>query len=423
MSRFIIDVSRLVARRLRQRLPTGIDRVGLAYIRHYGPRARAALTLGSRAFVLPLEASQQVFERLVAADSTTPFRRTVISAALRADVLPNVAGQWFLNTGHTGLHRPGYEAMLTSLGVRPVHVIHDLIPISHPQFCRAPESTLHRQRISLALRSARALICNSQATFDDLAEFAMMQGQPIPPATTALLATGSEDRSRQALVRPEHRLGEHSIAPSRVAPAHPSANRPYFLMVGTIEPRKNHLLILQVWQRLVRQIGDTAPLLVLIGQSGWECEHVDRLLERAPELRGHVLRITGCPDADLARWMAGARALLFPSFAEGFGLPVLEALEAGVPVIAANLPVYREFAGDLPEYLDPLDAAGWQAAIAAYSNPGDRRRLRRIEALAGYCGPTWAAHFARVDDLLARIDAVTIKPAARVPVTADSGLD
>ena len=144
---------------------------------------------------------------------------------------------------------------------------------------------------------------------------------------------------------------------------------------------------------------------MLVGQAGWECEYVYRLLDRSPALRMHVIRPGRCDDAQLRRWIANARALLFPSFAEGFGLPLLEALQLGLPVVASDLPVFREFAQDLPEYLDPLDAASWLKAVIDYSTPDLRRRERRVEALRGFTPPTWAEHFDTVDTLIRRIDA------------------
>jgi glycosyltransferase involved in cell wall biosynthesis len=383
MKDLVIDVSRLVGRRLRKRLPTGIDRVGLAYLRHYGDRAQAALVIGSRAIVLPRDASRRVFDQLLLPVGEAGMLPALIHGAVRSPVRADVAGAWFLNTGHTGLHRPGYEAMLRHLGVRPLFVVHDLIPITHPQYCRAPEAALHSRRMALAVRTAAAAVCNSSATFDDLADFAQRLGVTLPPVAVAPLAAEPvppiEDESR------------------------PLAD-PYFLMLGTIEPRKNHMLVLHVWQRLAKRLGERTPPLVLVGQPGWECEHVMRMLERAPALRRHVQRHEHCSDADLHRWLRHAQALLFPSFTEGFGLPVLEALLSGVPVIAADLPVYREFAGNHPEYLDPLDVSGWIEAVDAYRDSGNRRRTLRVEALAGFRGPTWADHFDRVDDLMQRID-------------------
>lgn len=386
MQDLVIDVSRLVGRRLRKRLPTGIDRVGLAYLRHYGDRAQAALVIGSRAIVLSRGASRRVFDQLLAPVGEPGILSALVHGAVRSSVRADVAGRWFLNTGHTGLHRPGYEAMLGHLGVRPLFVVHDLIPLTHPQYCREPEAVLHSRRMALVVRSAAAVVCNSAATFDDLADFAQQLGTTLPPSVVAPLGADP------LVVTPDE--------PRPIA-------EPYFLMLGTIEPRKNHLMMLHVWQRLAERLGEKTPPLVLIGQPGWECEHVIRMLDRTPALRRHVQRHEHCSDAELHRWLKHAQALLFPSFTEGFGLPVLEALQGGAPVIAADLPVYREFAGDHPEYLDPLDVSGWVEAVDAYRDSGNRRRARRVEALAGFRGPTWKEHFDRVEDLMHRIDSST----------------
>ncbi len=383
-----IDVSRLVGRRFKRRLPTGIDRVGLAYIRHFQRSARAALSIGARAFVLPRRESDRLFEHLLSEDGERSFLRTSIAAAIRAPIVTDVADTWFLNTGHTGLHRAGYETMLTTAKVKPLFVIHDLIPISHPQFCRAPEARLHADRMTRAIRAGAAIVCNSHATFDSLSAFARSRGLVVPPAAVAPLGTDPLPGADAAAARVDAPIAG-----------------PYFLMLGTIEPRKNHLLMLQVWQRLRETLGPSAPKLVLVGQPGWECEHVHRMLDRTPALRSHVIRPGRCDDAQLNRWIAHARALLFPSFAEGFGLPLVEALQRGLPVLASDLPVFREVARDLPEYLDPLDTANWLQAVLDYTAPGHRRRERRIEALRAFAPPTWSDHFATVDALMSRIDA------------------
>ena len=114
--------------------------------------------------------------------------------------------------------------------------------------------------------------------------------------------------------------------PSESGPA--PFERPYFVYVSTIEARKNHLLLLNLWRRLGGEFGDRAPLLVLVGQRGWETENVVDMLERCPALRGLVIEHNTLPDAAMVPLLKGARAVLLPSFAEGFGFPVVEATAA-----------------------------------------------------------------------------------------------
>jgi glycosyltransferase involved in cell wall biosynthesis len=194
---------------------------------------------------------------------------------------------------------------------------------------------------------------------------------------------------------------------ARLAPGvtpHPFAQRPlatpYFVMLGTIEPRKNHWFILHVWRRLVEQLGAAAPKLVVIGRRGWECENVVDILERCESLRGVVIEETHCSDAQLHAYLQHAQALLFPSFVEGYGMPLAEALALKVPVLASDLGVFHEIADDIPDYLDPLDGPGWLAHIHAYAQPHSPERDAQLSRIERFREPTWAEHFEHVDGFL-----------------------
>jgi len=186
----------------------------------------------------------------------------------------------------------------------------------------------------------------------------------------------------------------------------PPVKPPYFVCVGTIEARKNHLMLLNLWRQLAVELGGSAPRLVLIGQRGWETENAIDMLERCPALRGVVLERSDAPDIEAARLIQGAQALLLPSFAEGFGFPLVEALALGVPVLCSNLAALRENGGDVPEYLDPLDGIAWRRAVVDYALPASPRRTAQLDRLSRWTPPTWQNHFAAVEALIAEAKSV-----------------
>lgn len=368
----LIDVTRLVWRLWRGGLPTGIDRVCLAYVEHFRDRAQAVIQRGGRYFVLGHSDSDRLFDSFLR--GPRGFRRRLIQLALRS--LPRARsnssrpGALYLNIGHTGLNERTLSGWIERNHLRAVFFIHDLIPLQHPEYCRPGEAAKHLQRMQNVLRSAAGLIGNSQATVDDMASFAAAQGMPMPPAVAAWIAGPP--------VPPD-------VTPKRFG-------RPHFVVVGTIEARKNHDMLLRVWQRIVATLGVQAPLLVVVGQRGWEVQEAIALLDDAGDLRGHVVELNRCSDDELAGLISGARALLMPSFAEGFGLPVAEALALGTAVIASDLGVFREFAGDIPCYLDPLDDSAWERTILDFAGDSVERR-RQMSAAATFKAPDWATHF------------------------------
>jgi glycosyltransferase involved in cell wall biosynthesis len=378
----LLDVTRLVWRRWKGLHPTGIDRVCLAYLRHYGHHAQAVIQHRHVRRILDEEASNAIFELL--SEGPPHFRRAFIGRAARFGMSGSQRGngRLYLNIGHTGLHDPGFRSWVGRSDVRPVYFIHDLIPITHPEFCRAGERSKHEERMVTVLGSAVGVIGNSKATLEDLMAFANKMALPCPPAIAAL-------------------LGSDAVAPS---PAERIVStRPNFVVLGTIEARKNHLMLFHVWSRLAQRLGEAAPHLLVIGQRGWESEQAIDLLERSESLKGAVTEIGGCGDSELSAHLMGASALLFPSLVEGYGLPLVEALRVGTPVIASDLPVFHEIAGDVPDYLDPLDGPGWERAILSYAEEKASAREAQLRRLAGYRAPTWKDHFARVDDWLSRL--------------------
>ena len=379
---FLIDVSRLVWRVWTGRLPTGIDRVCLAYLERYGDRAQAVVQRNGVFRILTARESDRLFNLIRQGGSG--FRKRL--AALLPVVLAtstaraNGKGAIYLNIGHTGLDEPGLPEWVERCGLRAVFMVHDLIPITHPEFCRAGEDERHAARMRNVLACASGVVVYSHSTREELAAFAAAEGLAMPPVANSWIASP---------------VIPHVSAVGK-------SQRPYFIVVGTIEGRKNHILLLQLWRNFAARLGDTAPRLVIVGQRGWESEHAQAMLDRTAGLRGHVEELGSTSDAELARWIAGARALLMPTFAEGFGLPVIEALQLGTPVICSDLPAIREFAGEIPLFLDPLDGKGWEAAILAFMADCPERK-RQLALMPGYRAPDWDSHFAGVEPWLATL--------------------
>lgn len=376
-----LDVTRLVWRVWRGGLPTGIDRVCQAYVEHFGARSQAVVQRGGFHFVLSPVQSERLFGLLLAKRARRSDLIRVAAAAL-IDTLKAAPspGAIYLNVGHTGLNEESLPEWLARHQLRAVYLIHDLIPLTHPGFCRPGEAEKHRRRMNNVLVSAAGLIGNSMDSLAELSAFADSSGKPMPPAVAAWISGGAF---------PE-------CAPPK------TLSKPHFITVGTIEGRKNHQLLLDAWRELVAQLGQDAPILLIVGQRGWQADGVIKQLDHLGELRNHVLEINKCNDEELATWIAGARALLMPSFAEGFGLPVIEALSLGTPVLASDLPVFREIVGDIPTFLSPQDEDAWTSQIRAFTGNAPER-TRQVERMAQFRPPTWSRHFEIVENWLATL--------------------
>ncbi|QAU35552.1 glycosyltransferase family 1 protein [Janthinobacterium sp. 17J80-10] len=379
----LIDISRLLGRSLRGRLPTGVDRVSLAYVGHFGDRARAIVRYGPRTMLFSQADSQKLFGLLQSPppDFNWKVRWMVACEFLKFRRNRDFAGAFLFNTGHSGLEKSTYPHQLRRQRVKPVFLVHDLIPITHPEYCRSGELGKHVIRMNNVLELAAGVIANSQATLQELENYARQTGRAMPPSVAAPLAAAPLP------------------APAEKRPL----RAPYFVMLGTIEPRKNHWLMLQLWRKLVEKHGERAPRLVVIGQRGWECENVVDLLERCESLQGFVKEFPTCTDTELATWLHHAQALLFPSFAEGYGMPLAEALSLGVPVIASDLPAFREIAGAIPDYLAPLDGTGWMQHIEAYATTDSSERIAQLARVKDFAAPSWHMHFQLVEKLLAEL--------------------
>jgi glycosyltransferase involved in cell wall biosynthesis len=393
-SEVILDISRLLSRSF-QPAPTGIDRVEYVYARELLARMPDRLAFaavhpaGGYYGRLDISAVRQFLAftaakwRNARSADTKESKAAVIRHlfATRPRPVPRATRPRIylqVSPHHLDDHDQ-VSAILRAEGAKFITLVHDVIPLSHPEYARPQGAEEHRRRVRTIDSFAAGIIGNSQATIDALVPH-MRNGLDGRAVCVAHFGADAPDIfGNMAQDLPE---------------------RPYFVYISTIEPRKNHLLLLNIWRRLVERMGDQAPVLVLIGKRGWENENVIDILERGESLRGHVIEAGEVSDNRMHALVAGARAMLMPSFAEGFGMPVVEALAAGVPVICSDIIAHREVGGDAPDYLDPLDGLGWMNAIDAYSRADAPARMAQITRLSTWRAPTWRDYFDIVTDLI-----------------------
>ena len=397
--KYFIDITRIYARSWRP-APTGIDRVEWAYSHIMSEHNDAAFiaTLPGISGMLSPDRAQHLFQRIRANWNLTapaatdtvlgavrnwlqhppdPSRKNVLRASMptKHGIDVGAAGiaitdavlsqrllsrelaqpeqeRRYVNVSHLQIDHPQRFAWTGRHRIPVTLLLHDVIPIDHPEFCRPGAAKQHEARLKGAAALGARLIVNSAFTRARVEHH------------WAALKLGSPD----ILVAP---LGiEEAFAPDAGKNA-PQDVPPYFLCVGTIEPRKNLGFLLEIWRRLVERHGMAAPRLVLVGHRGWENQNIIAMLERSLQLASHVMEVSGLSDAGLAALMAGARGVLAPSLVEGYSLPVLEAQACGAAVVASNIAVHREVAASAALLLHPLDGPGWINAIERLSTTQD----------------------------------------------------
>lgn len=387
----ILDLSRLLSR-VRHHTPSGVDRVEMAYARGlldlFGDRLQLAAVhpLGVHGRLPRSKALRflDMMERRWTDEDGDTGQRSLLEVlpsllALLPERPPRTSGSVYVQASP---HHLTNAALVRRILHREqagfLCLVHDLIPIEYPEYARPNGAAQHRQRIETIAALADGVIVNSAATARSLKPWLDKIGRAVD-VRVALLGT--------------HAMRE-PVATSRPSDA------PYFLCVGTIEPRKNHLLLLNVWRHLVEtRHGEAIPRLVIVGRRGWENEQVVDMLERCVALQGHVEELNGCSDRQMHALLRGARALLLPSFAEGYGMPVAEALLAGIPVLCSDLPALREAGGAAPDYLDPLDGPAWHRHIMDYY-AGGARYAAQLDRVAAWSAPSWPDHIGIVRDAI-----------------------
>jgi glycosyltransferase involved in cell wall biosynthesis len=270
------------------------------------------------------------------------------------------------------LHSPHYTLPLR-VGRPVVVTIHDATWFTQPEVHTGVKGTFFRSATRTALRRAARVVVPSKATRDELIRLLDADATRIDVAyhgvDTATFHVPTDNDKK----RVRSRLGLRGMD--------------YVAFLGTLEPRKNVPALVRGWVQACAN-RENAPALVLAGGAGWD-DDVDNVVhEVPPELR--VLRPGYLPFADLPAFLGGALVVAYPSYGEGFGLPVLEAMACGAPVLTTPRLSLPEVGGDAVAYTEPdVDSIG--ASLAALLDDPGRRESLAAAGMTRAREFTWAA--------------------------------
>jgi glycosyltransferase involved in cell wall biosynthesis len=384
------------------RTPTGIQRVQMgllgAILAHPAPPAPVILVAYDpstwRWWHVETDAFRDVL-RLARLDAEADAAWRAATATLcdadtrpDAPILPGATLAGFGNAWGIEDFFRGLRMLRRQVPLRYACFLHDCVPLVMPEHCLDLTARLYARWFAALALHADLMMANSHATAADLRYFAAPLGQPIVPAVIQLAAEAPPPAEPAALA----------------AAALDLPDEPFVLFVATLESRKNHLLVFQAWIELCRRLGlDAVPRLVCVGRPGWRAEGALGLLERSPELKRKVTRLSGVSDLALAGLTAQCLFTVYNSFHEGWGLPVSESLAMGklcvVPahsgLLEAGAPGAVFFPpGDLPALVDTIATLATDPAHrttletridrAAASRPWD---VAAAEALAHLAAP------------------------------------
>ena len=223
-------------------------------------------------------------------------------------------------------------------------VVNDLIPITHPDLAPEGSPILMNKWLRRVTPHASAMLGISRCVADELrTHLSEIAPGAVPRVDYFYLGAGLDQVPRETSVASE--IERACSAPGATV----------YLTVGTLEPRKNHARILDVFDLLWARGVDTR--LLIFGRLGWRSDKLARRICAHRELGRRLFWFREGSDAELEYAYRHATALIFASRCEGFGLPLVEAMQYGLPVLASDIPVFREIGSDYPMYFD-LDAAG-----------------------------------------------------------------
>lgn len=394
--RAIFDCSDLIQYFRDNRLPTGIQRVQINIVTHYmsidtvDHPVIVYFDMENKAW---REISSNDFHRLCNSAQNISYihdsawrniyHQICISSApafifTKGDILINLGTSWWI---------PDYFVIIRSIkekyGVFYVPFIHDCIPLITPEFCARGLTEEFRAWLVGVLTHSDGYLVNSQSTATDLAKIADQLGYPVAEPTVVRL---DGDTRSNGQFSDASRDGDSVLQREGIP-----QDAPYILMVGTLEIRKNHLLALKVWDKLMEERGDKCPYLICVGKQGWHFDATMDYFASRRRLAKRVRFISNVSDAALAQLYRKSLFTLYPSHYEGWGLPVTESLCYGKLALVADNSSLTEAGGAFADYFEAGSIRQAHAAIAKPLDDSSYRKSREANIAENFRPRPWSA--------------------------------
>jgi glycosyltransferase involved in cell wall biosynthesis len=383
----VFDVSDLMRYFCYNRLPTGIQRVQINVVASLlrKPQPDFDITIGCLSpeadfwVTVPETLFLELSELAVAgAESDDPVWRGAVGelhlALLTAPPLNFRRGASLVNIGTSWWHPDSFLVIRRAkakYGIRYIPFVHDCVPIIMPEYCVKALIKDYTQWLVGVLIHADGYLVNSQSTGKDLDKIATLLHHKIPKPDVIRLdgrfSVNRQDGRREPIGR-------------SIITKHQLHREPFVLFVGTIEPRKNHLLAFNVWLTMIRKRGlRQTPRLVCVGKPGWLTDATMGRLESSELLQRKVLVISKVTDNELAQLYRTCLFTLYPSSYEGWGLPITESLSYGKIPLTTAVSALPEAGGSLAEYFDLRSEHDMLAKLERLIDDVSYRERREVE--------------------------------------------
>jgi glycosyltransferase involved in cell wall biosynthesis len=252
--------------------------------------------------------------------------------------------------------------IVKDIGIKTVLFCYDLIPYKFPQFCAPEYSVKISHYFNELLWCANYVICISENSKKDLIEYAKTTSGPLPNLKVINIGCDLLKTTTKKI-----EFNEKSLI----------NNKDFILTVSTIEPRKNHIILYNVWKKLYEYDSKNCPLLVIVGRNGWLYNDLQAIIKQDCYINKHIIVINNTNDFVLEWLYTNCLFTVFPSFYEGWGMPVAESLYYGKYCISSNTSSFPEVSQNLIKMLDPLDFYSWYNAIKDLLE--NRSKLKLLE--------------------------------------------